>query len=74
MAMKKTHEAQARILPGNMRVKALEDYDCPSHKVGKGKTVDLPKSVALAGIKAGALEQVSQPVERAVRGGVTPEG
>jgi hypothetical protein len=42
-----------------MIVKALEDFDSPSHKVSKGGIADLPERIAVAGIEAGLLEASS---------------
>ncbi len=41
-----------------MKVRAINDFDCPTHLVRAGSIADLPKAVALPGVRAGLLVAV----------------
>ncbi len=45
-----------------MKVKAVIDFDCPTHFVRAGAIADLPDRVALAGIRSGELIAVEPEV------------
>ena len=45
-----------------MKVKAVIDFNCPTHFVRAGTIVDLPDNVALPGVRAGELVAVEPEV------------